>query len=736
MCRVCAGAVFLLLTLVVCGQVTGSDVRAVPCIIGAPGQTGESAIILDQVPLGLSEYEVEVSLTDPSIGEITAVRFPSWAGLNSKSRVPSDSVIIKAADIGRKVYPGASEVVLAILTIRGNELGACDLIVKVLGMRDEVGSPYTVGGRNGTLSVLDPAGSSEDDPCIAPSPLPSATPFSIIPSFPIPTTAPPQENSNVVEQRDVTIEPTTSPTTGAGEPEENLRVNDTIVNPGIVCIDTIPGGAQVVVDDSMAGFTPTCIHLPGGIHHVYVVSLDGLIWNEDITVVSGQTLTVPTIMLEKPVYVIDVTAGPHGSVFPSGSLGVILGGSAEFNFVADPGYRLDEVQIDGEWQEPSSPILFESVSANHTLHGTFASLSVPVAIFSANVTDGICPLVVGFQSLSTGDISGMVWDFGDGTRSSEDSPVHVYDQPNNYSVSLEVCGEGGCNSGRREDMITVRAKEPPVTRFSANVTYGIYPLVVEFKSLSTGDILALFWNFGDDSISSESSPIHIYQDPGEYTVSLEVCRANGCDISRSESFIVVRENEYLKPNFSANTTEGQIPLMVQFEDLSTGGPGTWLWDFGDGGNSTEQSPAHLYVLPGLYTVTLEVANERYISTAVKEGMVNATPEVIGGSVGYLVVECLVEGARVFLDGQYQGDIINGTLKIPIYVTATPFRTLHVKADGFLPFSISLNDYPGEDETLIFKVPLVSKRTVNTTFVRFEVPFTRTNDTHILTPLGK
>ena len=43
MCRVCAGAVFLLLTLVVCGQVTGSDVRAVPCIIGAPGQTGESS---------------------------------------------------------------------------------------------------------------------------------------------------------------------------------------------------------------------------------------------------------------------------------------------------------------------------------------------------------------------------------------------------------------------------------------------------------------------------------------------------------------------------------------------------------------------------------------------------------------------------------------------------------------------------------------------------------------------
>ena len=82
MCRVCAGAVFLLLTLVVCGQVTGSDVRAVPCIIGAPGQTGESAIILDQVSQGLSEFEIQVLLLDPAIGEITAVRF----------RVPSGAV--------------------------------------------------------------------------------------------------------------------------------------------------------------------------------------------------------------------------------------------------------------------------------------------------------------------------------------------------------------------------------------------------------------------------------------------------------------------------------------------------------------------------------------------------------------------------------------------------------------------------------------------------------------------
>ena len=53
---------------------------------------------------------------------------------------------------------------------------------------------------------------------------------------------------------------------------------------------------------------------------------------------------------------------------------------------------------------------------------------------------------------------------------------------------------------------------------------------------------------------------------------------------------------------------GLPPLKVAFEDLSSGDPTSWAWDFGDGGTSTEQNPEHTYTDPGTYAVTLTVSN--------------------------------------------------------------------------------------------------------------------------------
>ena len=63
------------------------------------------------------------------------------------------------------------------------------------------------------------------------------------------------------------------------------------------------------------------------------------------------------------------------------------------------------------------------------------------------------------------------------------------------------------------------------------------------------------------------------------------------------------------PGFSGVPTSGDEPLTVQFTDGSTSDDGivSRIWDFGDGGTSTEQNPSHEYVQNGIYTVTLTVA---------------------------------------------------------------------------------------------------------------------------------
>ena len=62
------------------------------------------------------------------------------------------------------------------------------------------------------------------------------------------------------------------------------------------------------------------------------------------------------------------------------------------------------------------------------------------AEFSSDSYEGRAPLEVHFTDLSTGTITGHVWDFGDGQTSNDKDPVHIYAKPGSYSVSLTVTG--------------------------------------------------------------------------------------------------------------------------------------------------------------------------------------------------------------------------------------------------------------------------------------------------------
>ena len=71
-----------------------------------------------------------------------------------------------------------------------------------------------------------------------------------------------------------------------------------------------------------------------------------------------------------------------------------------------------------------------------------------------------------------------------------------------------------------------------------------------------------------------------------------------------DSLIVVGQTT---ANFSADTTNGCLPLLVEFTDLSSNVIG-WEWDFGDGSTSSNQNPNHVYTSPGLYTIRLITEN--------------------------------------------------------------------------------------------------------------------------------
>ncbi len=70
-------------------------------------------------------------------------------------------------------------------------------------------------------------------------------------------------------------------------------------------------------------------------------------------------------------YTITATAGPHGSINPSGTVSVISGKDKAFTIKPDPKHTIKDVQVDGVSQGPVASYTFINVTANHTIDATF-----------------------------------------------------------------------------------------------------------------------------------------------------------------------------------------------------------------------------------------------------------------------------------------------------------------------------------------------------------------------------
>jgi hypothetical protein len=69
--------------------------------------------------------------------------------------------------------------------------------------------------------------------------------------------------------------------------------------------------------------------------------------------------------------------------------------------------------------------------------------------------EGNSPLTVSFTVIAPDDISSYHWDFGDGTDSEGNSPVHVYKEAGKYTVVLVVDGASGIDIEKKTDYIVV-----------------------------------------------------------------------------------------------------------------------------------------------------------------------------------------------------------------------------------------------------------------------------------------
>jgi PKD repeat protein len=229
------------------------------------------------------------------------------------------------------------------------------------------------------------------------------------------------------------------------------------------------------------------------------------------------------------------------------------------------------------------------------------------------------------------------------------TPTQIRDQLVNSAIDI-INVESGSGWDRYSGYGMVDAEAavggggpvPPTAEFEGAPTSGLEPLEVSFTDLSTGSPTSWSWTFGDGGTSYDQNPTYTYTSAGIYTVSLTATNAEGSDTETKTDYITVTAPPPPVAQFSGTPTSGEAPLTVTFTDASTNNPTSWYWDFGDGGNSTDQNPVYEYTAVGTYTVTLTATNAYGSDDEVKTDYITVTEQGVAQK-NYAVSETAVIG---------------------------------------------------------------------------------------------
>ncbi len=125
------------------------------------------------------------------------------------------------------------------------------------------------------------------------------------------------------------------------------------------------------------------------------------------------------------------------------------------------------------------------------------------------------------------------WDFGDGSKSTDENPTHTYTKDSTYTVKLTATNAGG--SAEKTRTVTI-SLEGTSTQLVANFTFVVDEKTagkVTFTNTSEG-ATSYAWDFGDGNTSTDENPAHTYAKNDTYTVKLTATNAGGSDNTTKE----------------------------------------------------------------------------------------------------------------------------------------------------------------------------------------------------------
>jgi PKD repeat protein len=314
-----------------------------------------------------------------------------------------------------------------------------------------------------------------------------------------------------------------------------------------------------------------------------------------------------------------------------------------------------------------------------------AATSAPTASFTADQTT-TCSGCVQFTDQSQNGPTSWLWDFGDGTTSTQQNPRKCYTTAGTYNVSLTATNTAGANTSTRTGYITYNNQVPVASCSPATIAYccgyGITQVQLGTLTNSSTDGRSGYQDFtctgrvslvegnrysisvltgvnnqdtrvwldlnNDGQFTSNEIMLSVLNSASPVTGAFTVPAAavkntplrlrvvsdfvgssftacSGIQLGQAEDYNVTVLPNTLPPtpDFTSNYSS-TCSNPVQFTDQSQNAPTSWLWSFGDGGSSTQQNPLYTYTTSGVYDVSLTTTNAYGSQTATKRTYIAVT----------------------------------------------------------------------------------------------------------------
>lgn len=227
-----------------------------------------------------------------------------------------------------------------------------------------------------------------------------------------------------------------------------------------------------------------------------------------------------------------------------------------------------------------------------------------LANFSLSDSLGLCPPFVLNLSNASQYYSSLMWDFGDGSTSNLQNPIHYYNIPSTYQVKLKAFGYGSCVDSIVKPIIL----KGPTGTFTYTPLNVCAPTTVSFQA-STKNNATFVWDFSDGVIQTTSDSVitHTYTNPGNFIPKMILVDVSGCQVPivGSDTLKVANVTSHIKVSqttFCDSTSITFTDSCIVNNDVVT----NYLWKFGDGTTSSALSPTHTFSQPGNYPVQLFV----------------------------------------------------------------------------------------------------------------------------------